>query len=63
MNAPAPSEVAIRTDQDHEDVRTLSADSVPEGASFNEPRQSPNAVRPHLGDDSTFASFFDGAGI
>jgi hypothetical protein len=60
MNAPTPSHVAIETYGGNEYCRNRSTDSVPEGASFNEPRQSQNAVRCPLLDD-TF--FIDGAGI
>src|SRR5262249_45758442 len=58
----APSEVPLGTHPDREPVRPPRADSAP-GADFDEPRQSPNAVRPPLVDDATFPSFADGAGI
>ena len=61
MNAPTLSQVAFETYGCDEYCRNLSTDSAPEGASFNEPRQSPDAVRPPALDYTTF--FFDGAGI
>ena len=63
MNAPTLSQVAFETYGGNANCRNLSTDPVPEGASFNEPRQSPNAVRPRLVADQTFPIVSDGAGI
>ena len=61
MIAPTLSQVGVETYGGNEYGRHLSTDSVPEGAPFNEPRQSPSGVRPPLLDDTTL--FCDGAGI
>jgi hypothetical protein len=63
MNASLRSAIAIETDRGREQVRTRSADPVPVGDSFNEPKPSPNPVRLPALDDTTFAWFLDGAGI
>jgi hypothetical protein len=63
MNASMHSEIAIETDRNRKQIRTRSADPVPVGDSFNEPKPSPSGVRSPALDDTTFACFLDGAGI
>jgi hypothetical protein len=63
MNAPAHCEVAIETDQGQQHFRHLNPDTALERASFYEPMQPLNTVRPYVYDGRTFETFIGGAGI
>ena len=63
MNALTHLEAPMVPDQGKKHFRKLNPDTVPEGASFNEPMQPPSALRPHVPDGRTFETFIGGAGI
>jgi hypothetical protein len=63
MNTSAHFEVARETDQVKNPFRLLTPDTALEGASFHEPGQPPNTVRPYVLEDDSLETFIGGEGI